>query len=275
MRKQLSNITCDIVICLAVFLGVATANGAALSAQDVMKKSEVARKLPSVIAKVKLTTGGGGSTERVKEFTWWRKLAGDSGRYNTLTRFHFPPEVKGQGILFLEHGDQTDIQMYLPSFKKIRRVESQQQSGSFMGSEFSYSDITTSNVADYQQKMVSEKEKCTEGTKTFDCYVIESVPATDAVRERTGASKNVYWIRHDNFMAVKSEYYKDGDELWKTIVFDNNTEVYPKDHKWLAMNLRVENAKSKKFTTLAFSDVKVEEKVPDSTFTPQNLSRER
>ena len=271
---KMSRLLIETFVVLGIVTGFATAQGAP-SAQEVMTKNEEARKLSNVTAKVKLTTGGGQSQERVKEFTWWRKLTADGTNYNTLTRFHFPPEVKGQGILFLERKDKTDIQMYLPSFKKIRRVESQAQSGSFMGSEFSYSDITTPHVADYTQKMAKESEKCSEGAKTFDCFVIESTPANDSVRERTGTSKSMHWIRQDNFMAVKSDHYNAGGELWKTITFNDNTEVSAKDHKWLALNVRVENAKTKKFTTLAFSDVKVETQVPDSTFTPQNLSRER
>ncbi|MEQ1875596.1 MAG: outer membrane lipoprotein-sorting protein [Bdellovibrionia bacterium] len=272
---QFSKTIYESVIVAGVLLGLATARGDGLSAKDIMIKNEDARKLINVTAKVKLVTGGGGSTERTKEFTWWRKLGADTVHYNTLTRFHFPPEVKNQGILFLEKGDATDIQMYLPSFKKIRRVESQQQSGSFMGSEFSYSDIATPHAADYSHRMLKENEPCKEGEKATTCYLIESTPANDAVKERTGSVNNLHWVRRDNFMAVKSEHYGSSGELWKTIQFSANTEVSTKDHKWLAHQVRVENAKSKKFTTLAFSSVQVEEKVPDSTFTPQNLSREK
>jgi hypothetical protein len=273
---QFSKTISESVILFGVLLGIATtAQAAGPTASEVMTKNEDARKLSNVTAKVKLVTGGGDSTERTKEFTWWRKLGADSVRYNTLTRFHFPPEIKNQGILFLERADQTDIQMYLPTFKKIRRVESQQQSGSFMGSEFSYSDITTPHAVDHKYKMVKEAEDCKEAGKSLRCFVIESEPANDGVKERTGSAKSVHWIRHDNFMAVKSEHFNSAGELWKTLTFLDNTEVSSKDHKWLALNVRVENAKSKKFTTLAFSSIKVEDQLPDSTFTPQNLSREK
>ncbi|HEX4923856.1 MAG TPA: outer membrane lipoprotein-sorting protein [Bdellovibrionales bacterium] len=266
-------ITIQKIAAIILVLGAQAAH--AITAQEVMTKNEQARQLESVIAKVKLTTGGAGAAEKVKEFTWWRKLSGDKVHYNTLTRFHAPAEVKNQGILFLETADKTDIQMYLPSFKKTRRVEAQQQSSSFMGSEFSYADITTPAVADYTHKMLKEAETCAEGPASFQCYVIESTPVSEAVRERTGTSKSVNWIRHDNFMPVKAEFHDLQGAHWKTITFADNKAVLPKESKWLAHNVRVENAKNKKFTTLAFSDVKATEKVPDSTFTVQNLSRER
>lgn len=263
----------NIIVFAAAVLGASSAF--ALSAQEVMAKNEKARQLESVTAKVRLTTGGGGAADKTKEFTWWRKLAPDKVHYNTLTRFHAPVEVKNQGILFLETADKTDIQMYLPSFKKTRRVEAQQQSSSFMGSEFSYADITSPAVADYSHKTLKESEACTEDGKSLQCYVIESTPVSDAVRERTGTSKSVNWIRHDNFMPVKAEFYDQSGAHWKTITFAGNQAVLPKESKWLAHNVRVDNAKNKKHTTLVFSDVKAAETVPDSTFTVQNLSRER
>jgi hypothetical protein len=262
------------IYAILFLLTISFAARAATNPQEIMEKNEQARRLSEVIAKAKLSTGGGGSQDRVKEFTWWRKLTSDGVRYSTLTRFHFPPEVKGQGILFLERPDQTDVQLYLPTFKKIRRVESQQQSGSFMGSEFSYSDISTPHVSDYSYKMVKEDEACSDGTKALSCFVIEATPANDAVKDRTGSVRSVHWIRKDNFVGARTEHYNLENQLWKKITFSDVKEVLPKDHKWMAFNVKVDNARTQKFTTLGFSDVKVDQKVPDSTFTSQNLQRE-
>jgi outer membrane lipoprotein-sorting protein len=213
---------------------------AQLSGHEIMAKHEEARKLLTVQAKAKLITGGGG-TERVKDFTWWRKLSDNGVNYNTLTRFHFPPEVKGEGILFLEKSaDKTDVQIYLPNFKKVRRVESQQQSGSFMGSEFSYSDIATPHVDDYKYKILEEEASCSEPSVTDQkCYVIEAIPATSAIKERTGTSKSVYWIRHDNYMAVKGEFYDTSGTLWKKMQATEIKEVDAGKKKWMAMNVRM------------------------------------
>ncbi len=248
----------------------------AMSAVEIMTKNEETRRVSDVTASAKLVTGGGGSTERVKKFTWWRKLISDGVHFDTLTRFHFPPEVKGEGILFLEHvGDQADVQMYLPNFKKIRRVESQQQSGSFMGSEFSYADIASPHVPDYKYKLLRE-ETCVEGDqKNLKCYVIESIPATDAVKERTGTARSVHWIRQDNFMGLKSECYNDKDELHKTMDISQNKEVDSVAHKWMALRVQMTNTNSKHYTVLEFEDVKVNQKISDNIFTPQNLARDR
>src|SRR6185295_7548237 len=245
---------------------------AAMAPKDVMVKNEQARQLSDSIAKASLSTKSGG-TERVKEFTWWRKLLEDGTHFNTLTRFHTPAEVRGEGILFLEHAaDQNEVLMYLPTYKKIRRVESQNQSSSFMGSEFSYADIATPHVDDYNYKMVKE-EACpeAEGSKEnagIKCFVVESTPATDAVKERTGYSKTVSWVRQDNFMHVKVEFYAaEGGALVKRMIASENKEVDPAKHKWMAMSVRMENVAKGNITLLKFAEVKVNQGVPDNTFT--------
>jgi len=257
-----------------VLLLASSAWATSLSAHDIMVKNEAAGKLANVTSHAKMTTGGGDSKERVKEFTWWRKLQPDGIHFFTLTRFHFPPEVKGEGILFLEHvQDQTDVELYLPTFKKIRRVESAQQSGSFMGSEFSYSDIAAPHADDFNYKLATE-EDCGGLNHGVRCWVIESTPATDGVKERTGSSKVRSWIRQDNFMAARAEYAAADGNPWKKLEASSIQEMDSQNHKWMALDIRMENVKNNHFTSLHFDQVKVKTPVADSIFSLQNLAKE-
>ena len=247
---------------------------AAPTAKDIMKKNEEARRVRSMQASAKLTTAGGAGGEKVKEFLWWRELTRDGVHFNTLTRFQSPAEVRGEGILFLERtGGETDVQIYLPNFKKVRRVESQQQSGSFMGSEFSYSDLSTPKADEYSYKLVKE-EACPNETKN-KCYVIESTPANETVKDSSGTSRSQKWIRQDNFMDVKGEYWNEAGELWKKMTATEIRQVDAKENKFLSHKIRMENVKNGKSTTLEFSRVQVNEDIPDSTFSVQNLSRDK
>lgn len=247
---------------------------AALSAKEIMQKNEEARRVRTMQASAKLTTAGGASGEKVKEFLWWRELTKDGVHFNTLTRFQSPAEVRGEGILFREgEGGETDVQIYLPNFKKIRRVESQQQSGAFMGSEFSYSDLSTPKAEEYSFKLVKE-EACPDDAKV-KCHVIESTPANETVKDSTGTSRSQKWIRQDNFMDVKGEYWNEAGELWKRMTASEIKEVDPKENKFLAHKIRMENVKNGKSTTLEFSHVRVNQDIPDSTFSVQNLSRDK
>ena len=74
-------------------------------------------------------------------------------------------------------------------------------------------------------------------------------------------------------MGVQGEYYDAAGALWKKTKAAEFHEVDAAKHKWMAYDIRVENAKNSKYTTLKFAGVKVNAGIPDSTFTQQNLSR--
>src|SRR5687767_13892481 len=128
MNNRLTWRNVSLVVCVILYPAVQNAY-ADPSAKEIMTKNEEARKIDEIQADAVLVTGGGGGQERVKKFTWWKKLTSDKVHFNTLTRFHQPAEIRGEGILFLEReNNENEVLMYLPNFKKIRRVESQQQS---------------------------------------------------------------------------------------------------------------------------------------------------
>lgn len=246
---------------------------AAMSGKDIMAQNEENRKLDDVQAEATLTTGGAGGAEKIKKFTWWKKLDADKVHYKTLTRFSSPAEIRGESILFLEHpGNENEVMIYLPNFKKIRRVESAQQSGSFMGSEFSYSDISTPHVEDYHHRILKDDEACP-GDASLKCYVIEATPVSDAVKERMGYSKVVHWIRKDNFMGVHGEFYNADQELFKKLDASETKQVDSQKNKWMAHRIRIEGIKTGKFTELQFMGLKVNKGIQDSIFTQQNMQR--
>jgi outer membrane lipoprotein-sorting protein len=108
-----------------------------------------------------------------------------------------------------------------------------------------------------------------------DHYVVESTPATDAVRERTGYSKTVQWVRKDNFMADQGEFYDASGALWKKMKASDIREVDKAKHKWMSYDIRIENQKNHKFTELKFDGVKVNQGIADSTFSQASLAREK
>ncbi len=57
----------------------------------------------------------------------------------TLFVFDRPRDVRGTAFLVHPHKEETDNQwLYFPALKRVKRISSSNQSGSFMGSEFSY-----------------------------------------------------------------------------------------------------------------------------------------
>ena len=62
-------------------------------------------------------------------------------------RVRRPSRCPGHGLLVHAHRDGADEQwIYLPALRRVRRINSANQSGSFMGSEFAYEDLTPPEV---------------------------------------------------------------------------------------------------------------------------------
>jgi outer membrane lipoprotein-sorting protein len=259
--------------CLAAVTLPATPASAAPSGREILLKQEAARKIPTFTAHATIATGKEGGEMREKGFTWWRKLSADGVHFQTLTRFTAPASIRNEGLLLRERaGGDNDVQLYLPSFKKVRRVESQSQRASFMGSVFSYSDIAQPHPDDYQATVLREEACPNDGGPS--CYVVELTPATDTVKATTGYSRSVQWVRADNFVTVKGEFYDPQNTLWKRLDATEVREVDPVSHKWLAHRVRMENVPEQRVTVLRIADVKTNVDLADSTFTEQALASE-
>ena len=265
--------TCMIPLAFGIITAAANA-GPKLTAREIMLKNEEIRRVNEFQARSKLSTGKKDGGEKTKEFSFWRKVQADGVHNSTFTRFHSPAEVRNEGILIVENASgKNDVLLYLPAYKKIRRVESQQQSGSFMGSVFSYSDIATPHVDEYEYTL-GKDEKCpTPEAAGVLCYRIESKPANDTIRERTGYSRSDLWVRQDNFMVVRAEYPDLSGTLFKRLEASSIKKIDEKNNKWLAHSLFVENLKTGEFTRLEFANVKVGGGIPDAIFTQQNLQK--
>jgi hypothetical protein len=263
------------ILLLSLVLISIHAGAADLDAHEIMVKNESARHVSDFESRCVLTTGTKGTAgDKTKEFTLWRKLQKDGVHNSTLTRFNSPAEVREEGILILENeSGKNDVLLYLPNFKKIRRVETQQQSGSFMGSVFSYSDIATPHVADYQYKLLRQEKCPSVEAAAQTCAVIESTPSNEDIRDRTGYSKSLVWIRLDNNMAVQAQYFNMEGVQFKNMQASEIKIIDSKNQKWLAHQIYIENTKTNEFTRLVFSKVKANGGIADSIFTQQNLQK--
>jgi hypothetical protein len=69
-----------------------------------------------------------------------------------LMFFQHPADVKDTGFLTYDYdqADRDDDQwLYLPALRKTKRIASTDKSGSFMGSDLNYSDMTSRELDDY------------------------------------------------------------------------------------------------------------------------------
>ena len=135
-----------------------------------------------------------------------RKLKTFGGKKGTdslsLMFFLSPADVKNTGFLtydYNESGKDDDQWLYLPALRKTKRIAAGDKSGSFMGSDLNYSDMTTPDLDLYDYTLMKETE--VRGKKVWQ---IKAVPKNKDEAEKSGYSKSVIFIRQDNYVMIRA-----------------------------------------------------------------------
>ena len=192
-----------------------------------------------------------------------------------LAFFMSPPDVKDAAFLTYDYDndyyepDRDDDQwLYLPALKKSKRIASVDRSGSFMGSDFSYSDMTTLDLEDYDFKLLK-----TQSVDDNEVWLIEVLPKTDEVITETGYTKSICFVRQDNYVIIRAIHFvKEGERLKYLDV----KELKLIDNIWTPTEIHMTTKKGKitlHRTVLKYYDIKYNQELDESFFTVQRMER--
>lgn len=255
---------------VAWMMTAAAAAFAAPTAATIMERNFYATKVPQISMDVVMTLADAQGQQRVRKMSVVSRLQPNGMDSDLLIRFSTPADIRGTGFLELQHiAGNDDIWVYLPALKKSRRLVSDNKKDSFFGSDFSYGDVLLPPVSDYRHTLVG-----TDTVNGHPCYVIESVPATDKARDESGYSKKISWIRQDNFVETKVEYYDLSGRLLKTQYIKQQTMVDPSKNRWIAQNREMVDRRTGHKTIMTVSRYDAQSDVPQSTFSIRILEQE-
>jgi outer membrane lipoprotein-sorting protein len=175
--------------------------------------------------------------------------------------FLAPADDKGVSYLKIEHESKSDdMKLWLPNFKKIRRISSRKKSESFMGSDMSYEDMTSREITEYNYKIINN-----ETVNDVECYVLESIP--NGIKSEY--SRHVSWISKDNYLALKEESYDKSGNLLKEKAIEY--QLIKDFH--IMKELFVKNVQKNHQTVLEFEDIEINTGIEDKLFHEKNLKR--
>ena len=185
----------------------------ALSHYEVAKKSEdVMSGFKDSIAQMQMTLINAAGQKKTR--TMKMQVLEGEVEDKSLMEFLTPADVKGTKFLSYEHVDKDDDQwLYLPALKRVKRIASKNKSGSFMGSEFSYEDLSAFNVKKYIYEEGEAK------SMTLDGRVIYK-SSSKPLSKYSGYTKLISYIDAKTFLIQKIEYYDRKNELLKVSTFD-------------------------------------------------------
>ncbi|MBI3583354.1 MAG: outer membrane lipoprotein-sorting protein [Nitrospinae bacterium] len=259
------------VLSAVMFFGFSGASfGGDLLPKDIMTKNFFVNRVKDSKSESSMTLINESGQKRERKSTGISKLQKNGIDNMRLIKFLSPADVKGTSNLMIEHSDgDDDIWIYLPALKKVRRLVSSNKGDSFVGSDFSYADVIGYKVQDFEHKITGS-----ENVDGVDCYVIESFPVSDKVKQDNGLSKRKGWIRKDNFVIVKGENYDLSGQLYKVFKALDIQLVDKENNKWQPMTLEMTNVQVNHKTIVHFSNYIVNTGIDDGYFSQRNLERE-
>lgn len=183
----------------------------------------------------------------------------------TLVIFDNPRDVKGTAFLSFTHKVKNDDQwLFLPALKRVKRISSSNKSGSFMGSEFAYEDITSQEVEKYAYKYLRDEDY--EGKKTF---VVEQ----DPVDPNSGYTRQVVWYDQQEYIPLRVEFFDRKNSPLKTLTYHDYKQYL--DRYWRAARMVMINHQTGKETTLLWENYKFKNGLSDRDFNKNSLKRAR
>ena len=214
--------------------------------------------------KMTLTNKRGSSRER-RLSTFSIDVGQGKKDRKSILFFTYPGDVKGTGFLTWDYDTpsrEDDKWLYLPAMKKTRRISgSSAKKDYFMGSDFTYNDMSMRNVDEEKHQLLRE-----ENLAGHRCWVVQSIPNDkDEIYTR-----RVTWIRQDCLMAVKAEYYDKLNKLHRRLSISNIDKV---QGFWTMHLMQMENVQTGHKTIIRMDNQRFNVKVAPNLFTVSKLEK--
>lgn len=177
-----------------------------------------------------------------------------------LMFFTSPADVRDTSFMTwsYEDGSDDDQWIYLPALRRVRRIASDSRHDSFMGSDFTYDDLSQRHPSADDHALLREEQ-----VNGSDAYVVESVPVDDEPYSRT-----VSWISKDSYIGLQREFYDDAGRLYKKLVIDQAEEI---DGYWVITDMTMSNLSSGSNTRIQMKDVSFSIGLDDSFFSERQM----
>lgn len=235
----------------------------ALSGEEVMKKSQAAFLYPGqdFKARVLMKLINKDGQERVREMTMLRKNAGEAGSEQKYFMYFFQPtDVKDMSFMIYKYPAKDDDRwMFIPAINMVKRIAAQDKRSSFVGSDFTYEDVSGRDIAD-DNHTIEREEKV--GSR--DSYVVKSTPKT----ADSDFGYKFTWVDKASFLPLKEEQYDKKGANYKLFTADDIKEIkgFP-----TVMQRTMKNLQTGHRTEVAYPKADYDLGIEDSLFSERFL----
>lgn len=198
--------------------------------------------------------------------------------------FHAPSEVKGTGFLaFTPVTGPADQWIYLPAYKRVRKITAATRDEKFVGTDFTYRDMDLlgDHIYSWSEEEASTNLRGEETIEGVVCHVVEMTPH----RKDIGYKWIVLWLGRDDLMGRRIEFYEGSDGGWLGgLLGEGGPAGVPKkrirqlDVRMVggipvAYQVEVKTLSAGTQTTVQVTDVRFDQGLEDDLFTQRYLER--
>ena len=198
----MKKISCSTFFLAMMALAVFASSSFALSAREIMEKSDNLAQPKTATSDVLMRIHSGKDLID-KEFTLQAmELGKDDTR--VLITFSRPTKIK---LLTHTHPNREDDQWLMMTSGKAKRITSSGKGKSFVNSHFCYEDLSSRKLDDYDYKLLESKK-----VLGADCHVIEAVKKKGAMVY----DKAVLYVRKSDYFVIKIDFFMNS-KYFKTL----------------------------------------------------------
>ena len=196
---------------------------------------------------------------RIRKFVMLRLDLEEGGAQKYFTYFLEPGDVRRTVFMVWKEAEKDDSRwIYIPAIDLVRRISASDKGSSFVGSDFSYEDVSGRHWNDDNHTILKEED--VEGRAS---YVIESIP-----KEKDSFSRKLTWVSKDRMLPEKEEYYDKKGKLERVFLAEEVKDV----GGFTTITKRsMTNVKKNHSTTVEFGEIKYDIGVEEDLFTERYL----
>ena len=253
--------TLKLVVAVAILLATSFGANAQLTGRQIVEKAYNLPTGDDQTSVLTMTLTNKSGQTRVRKIQQYSKDLGDTEK--SIMFFLSPADVKNTSFMNWSYdSDKADDQwIYLPALKKVKRISSDSKSDYFMGSDFTYDDLGDRKLDADVHKLLKE-----ETLNGHACYVVESVSKDEDYMY----TKTKTWIRKDNFVGMKKEFYDEDEELLKVLTIKKVEKI---SGFWVISHSEMKNVQKNHKTSMVLSNIKINTGVSASKFTDRMMMR--
>lgn len=258
------------VVFTLLFFGTVLAKGSTetdggLTAEQIIERSLFAFYYQGDDMKARvameLIAKGGGTRTRI--MTMLRRDVSEGGDQKYFMYFHEPGDVRRMTFMIWKYVDKEDDRwIFVPAVDLVRRISADDKYSSFVGSDFSYEDISGRALADDTYILLRTEEL--DGNPV---YVVQSIP-----RDSAPYTKRVSWIDVETFLPLREEYYDAQDEMYRIFTADTIESLTAGEMTYATVTVRtMVNVKTGHRTVVTFESIEYDIGLDDGDFSERYM----